>query len=160
MFLAGSNEFGEATRAASHDHRPKPLRVARIASLEGGMTMSRKPSTAALDSFRRSSFRIRRRAPRHPAGESIRLSSGHGFTGCRKTSIRHSERSLRSEGRFCIARLLCDESLFSWVSAREKFLASLGMKNQTSFPETLQTNKEQVRQNSLKSKSHLPRSKP
>src|SRR5271157_6456977 len=149
MFLAGSNEFGEATRAASHDHRPKPLRVARIASLEGGMTMSRKPSTAALDSFRRSSFRIRRRAPRHPAGESICLSSGHGFTGCRKTSIRHSERSRRSE-----------DSLFSWVSAREKFLASLGMKNQTSLPETLQTNKEQVRQNSLKSKSHLPRSKP
>src|SRR5208337_4859629 len=37
-----------------------------------------------------------------------------------KISSRHSERSLRSEGRFCIARLLCDESLFSWVSADDK----------------------------------------
>jgi hypothetical protein len=36
------------------------------------MTMSRKPSTAALDSFRHESFRTRRRAPRHPAGENIR----------------------------------------------------------------------------------------
>ena len=42
--------------------------------------MSRKPSTAALDSFRHSSFPIRRRAPRHPAGEALRLSSGHGFS--------------------------------------------------------------------------------
>jgi hypothetical protein len=33
--------------------------------------MSRKPSTAALDSFRHSSFPIRRRAPRHPAGEAV-----------------------------------------------------------------------------------------
>ncbi len=42
-------------------------------------------------------------------------------------TARHSERSLRSEVRFCIARLLCDESLFSWVSTQEGFLASLGM---------------------------------
>jgi len=33
--------------------------------------MSRKPSTAALDSFRHSSFLLRRRAPRHPAGEIV-----------------------------------------------------------------------------------------
>jgi hypothetical protein len=33
--------------------------------------MSRKTSTAALDSFRHGSFHFRRRAPRHPAGESI-----------------------------------------------------------------------------------------
>jgi hypothetical protein len=44
------------------------------------MTMSRKPSTAALVSFPHTSFRIRRRAPRHPAGRTIRLSSGHGFS--------------------------------------------------------------------------------
>jgi len=33
--------------------------------------MSRKPSTAALVSFGHESFRTRRRAPRHPAGETI-----------------------------------------------------------------------------------------
>jgi len=33
-------------------------------------------------------------------------------------STRHSERSLRSEGRFCIARLLCDESLFHFDVTR------------------------------------------
>ncbi len=42
--------------------------------------MSIKTSTAALDSFRHGSFHFRRRAPRHPAGETIRLSSGHGFS--------------------------------------------------------------------------------
>ena len=67
-----SQEIGEATRAASYDHRPKPLRVVRIASLEGGMTMSKKPSTAALDTFRLSPFPTRRRASRHPAGETTR----------------------------------------------------------------------------------------
>ncbi len=45
-------------------------------------------------------------------------------------TARHSERSLRSEVRFCIARLLCDESLFFGVSTKEGFLASLGMTNQ------------------------------
>jgi hypothetical protein len=35
--------------------------------------------------------------------------------------IRHSERSLRSDVRFCIARLLWDESLFSWVLANVSF---------------------------------------
>src|SRR5208283_2156882 len=74
---AVEKEIGEAARAASHDHRPKPLRVARIASLEGGMTMSRKPSTAALDSFRQGSFLTRRRAPRHPAGASITTAFDH-----------------------------------------------------------------------------------
>jgi hypothetical protein len=39
-----------------------------------------------------------------------------------KVSLRHSERSLRSE-----------ESLFSWVTAKERFLASLGMTNQAAF---------------------------
>ncbi len=34
-----------------------------------------------------------------------------------KGPTRHSERSLRSEVRFSIARSLCDESLFSWVFA-------------------------------------------
>jgi len=33
--------------------------------------MSIKTSTAALDSFRHGSFHFRRRAPRHPAGESV-----------------------------------------------------------------------------------------
>jgi hypothetical protein len=51
------------------------------------MTMSRKPSTAALDSFRHSSFPIRRRAPRHPAGESARPSSEHGFS--RSATVAH-----------------------------------------------------------------------
>src|SRR5271157_761866 len=90
---AVEKEIGEAARAASHDHRPKPLRVARIASLEGGMVMSRKPSTAALDSFRHSSFPARRRAPRHPACETTRLSSGHGFTA----SANRSTPSFRPE---------------------------------------------------------------
>jgi hypothetical protein len=44
-----------------------------------------------------------------------------------KVRSRHSERSPRSEGRFCIARLLCGESLRSWVSAQDGFLVSLGM---------------------------------
>ncbi len=49
--------------------------------------MSTKTSTAALASFGHSLFRIRRRAPRHPAGETIRRSSGHGFTACRKSKL-------------------------------------------------------------------------
>jgi len=43
----------------------------------GGIAMSRKPSTAALDSFGHRLFPIRRRAPRHSAGESISISSDH-----------------------------------------------------------------------------------
>ncbi len=51
-------------------------------------------------------------------------SEGHFMGGCRdgsasklkeKGPIRHSERSLRSEVRFSIARLLCDESFFHWA---------------------------------------------
>jgi hypothetical protein len=42
-------------------------------------------------------------------------------------SFCHSERSLQSEDLGPIARLLCDEALFSWVLARKRFLASLGM---------------------------------
>src|SRR5208283_3517045 len=100
---AVEKEIGEAARAASPDHRPKPLRVARIASLEGGLNMSSKTSTAALDSFRHGSFHFRRRAPRHPAGESVRLSSRHGFshaatsghrkTDCHRKFYCHPERS-------------------------------------------------------------------
>ena len=62
-----SEEIGEAARTASHDYRPKSLRVARIASLEGGMTMSRKASTAALDSFCHRPF------PTHAAPRATRL---------------------------------------------------------------------------------------
>jgi hypothetical protein len=40
----------------------------------------------------------------------------------KKGLFRHSERNLRSE-----------ESLFSWVSAKERFLASLGMTNHATF---------------------------
>lgn len=72
-----SEEIGEAARTASQEHRPIPLRVARIASLEGGMIMSRKPSTAALDSFGHRLFPIRRRAPRHPAGETTTPTFDH-----------------------------------------------------------------------------------
>jgi hypothetical protein len=41
------------------------------------MTMSREPSTAALESFRHESFLTRRRAPRHPAGEIITKAFNH-----------------------------------------------------------------------------------
>ncbi len=39
--------------------------------------MSRKTSTAALDSFRHESFLTRRRAPRHPAGENVTTAFDH-----------------------------------------------------------------------------------
>jgi len=73
-------EFAEAPQTASHERRPKPLRVALIASLEGGMLMSRKPSTAALDYFNHELFLPWRLAPRRPAGETFRLPSEHAFT--------------------------------------------------------------------------------
>ena len=72
-----SEEIGEAARTASHDHRTIPLWVARTASLEGGMNMSRKASTAALDSFGHRLFPTRRRAPRHPAGETTTPTLDH-----------------------------------------------------------------------------------
>jgi len=105
MFLAGRNKFGEAARHVSHDHRPNPLRVARIASLEGGVNMSRKPSTAALDSFRRSSFPTRRRAPRHPAGENIRSSAPTVSSQFAMNS--HPENSSSSRDLFVIPEIYC-----------------------------------------------------
>jgi hypothetical protein len=68
------------------------------------MVMNAKPSTAALDSFRHESFLTRRRAPRHPAGENICLSSGHGFShaavdGHYKTHC-HPERSEGVDSHF------------------------------------------------------------
>jgi hypothetical protein len=42
-------------------------------------------------------------------------------------SFCHSEGSLRSEDLGPIARLLCGETLFSWVLAKKRFLASLGV---------------------------------
>jgi len=45
-----------------------------------------------------------------------------------KAPFRHSERSLCSEVRFCIARILCDESLFSWLAAKERFLVLFGIR--------------------------------
>jgi hypothetical protein len=57
---------------------------------------------------------------RHPAQAHLRtcfqtrerLPQPRFFLAAHPPVHRHSERSLRSEVRFCIARLLCDESLF------------------------------------------------
>src|SRR5271165_3028010 len=89
-------------------------------------------------------------APRatRPANSSA-FRQGMAAQHAEKATSRHSDRSLRRE-----------ESLFSWVSAKERFLASFGMMNQTSFSTTLQRTKEHLKQNSLKPKSRSPRRKP
>jgi hypothetical protein len=69
------------------------------------MTMSREPSTAALDSFRHESFRIRRRAPRHPAGASIRSNAP---TVSRQTVMNsHPKNSSSSRDFLVILEIYC-----------------------------------------------------
>jgi apolipoprotein N-acyltransferase len=64
-------------------------------------------------------------APTPQFTESHRLNRSRECTASQaaeKAPLRHSERSLRSE-----------ESLFSWISAKKRLLASLRMTNQTTF---------------------------
>src|SRR6266478_9242806 len=56
-------EQGRLSGTSANTPTGGPDRVA------GGAAMSKKTSTAALDSFRKGQLRNQRRAPRHPAGE-------------------------------------------------------------------------------------------